>query len=142
MGVSLEQRHPAETNRTTYPPCHWGKAKERGRTDRPPVSDQTLLASQYCSFSAAGYVEFFINRLDVVVDGEPFDAHQRSDFFDRETFAEVSQHFAFTWSQAFVIQRGWLRRRAEARLAVSVSIAKRCAFARPEVCQQATCNGR
>src|SRR5437762_3126295 len=63
-------------------------------------SDQALLAGQDRRFSATGNVQLLVDRLDVVVHGEPLDAHQARDLLDRETLAEVGQYLAFARGQA------------------------------------------
>ena len=68
-------------------------------------SDQALLGRQHGGFRRLD-VELLVDRLDVVVDGEPLDAHQVRDLLDREALAQVGQHFALTRRQALPLGAG------------------------------------
>src|ERR1700704_6566200 len=86
---------------------HWCSERPCGTL----VLDQALLAGQYGGFRAARNVELLVDRLDVVVDGEPLDAHQARDLLDREALAEVGQHLALARGQPLMVERRSLAER-------------------------------
>src|SRR5574337_1272135 len=103
---------------------------------------QPLLGREHGGLGPARNVELLVDGLDVVVDGEPLDAHQARDLLDREALAQVGQDLALARRQPLLLgrllerdrpaRRGELLRRREARIRRRRAVARAAAEMRQQ----------